>query len=220
MSDLPIFLNSAARPWTRSRANLPRSPRVSEDEDTCWICLESSGELSQPCSCPRFCHQKCMARWQLQQAGRTEEKYCRFCAQELPDWKSTFLGNGEHHGGIIGNGQHVVPAEVVDPVMVVTLGDKVHRIKVKLGEEGRKEFQLKVRALFNIPDGVDFEVTFRCKAPATGGASTADTIQLEGMNSYSAATHCASVMAAQRVASNNTKGAFRRNGNDIVDCPM
>jgi hypothetical protein len=42
------------------------------------------------------------------------------------------------------------------------------------------------------------EVTFRCKAPCT-----AETIQLEGMSSYDAATHCASLMAAQRMAAAN-----------------
>lgn len=45
-----------------------------------------------------------------------------------------------------------------------------------------------------IPDEVEFEVTFRCRAPCT-----TDTIQLEGMSSYDAATHCASLMAAQRL---------------------
>lgn len=42
------------------------------------------------------------------------------------------------------------------------------------------------------------QVSFRCRAPCTS-----DTIQLEGMNSYDAATHCASLMAAQRMASGN-----------------
>jgi hypothetical protein len=32
------------------------------------------------------------------------------------------------------------------------------------------------------------------------GRPPTDTIQLEGMNSYEAATHCASLMAAQRQA--------------------
>eukprot|EP00798_Chlamydomonas_sp_ICE-L_P022768 gene22768-29936_t len=121
--------------------------------------------------------------------------------EELPDWKTTF---------------QTAKGPEADPVMVVTLGNQVHRIKVKPGEDGQKEFQSKIRDLFNIPPGVDFEVTFRCKAPPVVGI-TSDTIQLEGMNSYNAATHCASVMAAQRIASNNTKGAFRRNGNEIVE---
>eukprot|EP00798_Chlamydomonas_sp_ICE-L_P026130 gene26130-11848_t len=124
----------------------------------------------------------------LQQAGRNEEKFCRLCHKELPDWKTTF---------------QTAKGPEADPVMVVTLDNQVHRIKVKPGEDGQKEFQSKIRHLFKIPPGVVFEITFRCKAPSLVG-STSDTIHLEGMNSYSAATHCASVMAAQRIARNNT----------------
>ena len=56
-----------------------------------------------------------------------------------------------------------------DPVMVVTLGSEVHRIKVRPGPEGMKEFEGKIRVLFSIPEDVEFEVTFRCKAPAPDG---------------------------------------------------
>jgi hypothetical protein len=34
---------------------------------------------------------------------------------------------------------------------VVTLGNEVHRIKVKPGPEGMREFQATIRQLFNIP---------------------------------------------------------------------
>ena len=47
----------------------------------CWICLDDSGSekeaLVSPCNCPRKVHPKCLARWQLQQAGRLEETNCR-----------------------------------------------------------------------------------------------------------------------------------------------
>jgi hypothetical protein len=42
--------------------------------------------------------------------------------------------------------------------MVVTLGDVVHRVRVKPGEDGQKEFQQEIRRLFQIPDEVEFEV--------------------------------------------------------------
>jgi hypothetical protein len=45
------------------------------------------------------------------------------------------------------------------------------------------------------------QVTFRCRTPCT-----TDTIQLEGMSSYDAATHCASLMAAQRLAASSLNG--------------
>lgn len=52
-------------------------------------------------------------------------------------------------------------------MQVVALGDKLHRIKVKPGPEGQREFKDKIRMLFNIPDNMDFDVSFRCKAPCT-----------------------------------------------------
>lgn len=59
------------------------TPQGSEgDSDMCWICLEEAAEngshtLMSPCKCPRKVHPQCLARWQLQQAGRHEEKFCR-----------------------------------------------------------------------------------------------------------------------------------------------
>lgn len=44
-------------------------------------------------------------------------------------------------------------------VMVVTLGDAVHRIAVKPGPDGMREFQQRIRTLFAIPDGTEFEVS-------------------------------------------------------------
>ena len=55
-----------------------------EEPEVCWICLDgSSGEagkesMMRPCLCPRRVHAKCLARWQLRQAGRPEEKHCRW----------------------------------------------------------------------------------------------------------------------------------------------
>ena len=63
---------------------------------------------------------------------------------QLPDWKSALTP---------------VNLQPADPIMVVTLGNAVHRIKVKPGEEGMREFQAKIRALFQIPTEVEFEVS-------------------------------------------------------------
>jgi len=64
------------------------SPPEAEALDVCWICLDDDqAELFSPCTCPRKAHAKCLARWQLQQAGRPEETHCRFCASQLADWK-------------------------------------------------------------------------------------------------------------------------------------
>ncbi|KAL4513831.1 hypothetical protein Ndes2437A_g08178 [Nannochloris sp. 'desiccata'] len=60
-------------------------------EDICWICHEGHSDgmpLAKPCRCKCMqAHRPCLARWQLQQAGRTEERFCRFCKTELPDWR-------------------------------------------------------------------------------------------------------------------------------------
>jgi hypothetical protein len=73
-----------------------------------------------------------------------EEKFCRFCFAELPDWKAALS-----------------PASPLpdDPIMVVTLGDEVHRICVKPGAAGMAEFKTKIRKLFNISEDVDFDVS-------------------------------------------------------------
>jgi len=52
------------------------------ESEMCWICLEEASEdgshqMVAPCKCPRKVHPQCLARWQLQQAGRHEEKFCR-----------------------------------------------------------------------------------------------------------------------------------------------
>ena len=44
-------------------------------EATCWICLSDAGDIDsgaliEPCLCPRLAHQRCLARWQLQNAGK------------------------------------------------------------------------------------------------------------------------------------------------------
>ncbi|GLC60299.1 hypothetical protein PLESTB_001595800 [Pleodorina starrii] len=85
--------------------------------------------------------------------------------------------------------------------MVVSLGGKAVKMRVKPGPEGMAQFRQQVRELFNIPADVEFECSFKCKAPS------GDTIQLDGLASYEAATHCASLMAAQRAAAASRRAA-------------
>ncbi|KAF8062971.1 hypothetical protein HT031_003810 [Scenedesmus sp. PABB004] len=158
------------------------------ESDMCWICLEEespedgSASLMAPCKCPRKVHPQCLARWQLQQAGRHEEKFCRFCNNELADWK-----------------HHLTPEELkpevskVQPIMVVYFEGQIHRIPVKQGPDGLCEFTGKIRELFRLPDDVDISLTFGCKEPMSG-----THLKLEGMGAFDAAVHCASVAAAER----------------------
>jgi hypothetical protein len=72
----------------------PQSPSCArQDEACCWICLsgaheEGHGPLFSPCACPRKLHAECLARYQLRclTAREREARFCRFCAQRLPDW--------------------------------------------------------------------------------------------------------------------------------------
>ncbi|GIL91947.1 hypothetical protein Vretimale_18554 [Volvox reticuliferus] len=157
--------------------------RVSCEEDVCWVCLEGSSDLSgsleHPCVCPRGVHAKCLARWQLQSAGREEERYCRFCKLELPDWRDILTPK--------------VPA--APPVMAIVYDGKVVRLQVKPGREGQLEFQRQVRRAFNLGDDVELDCVFDCRAPGTG-----EKIKLRGLESYSAAMHCAAVAAGERIA--------------------
>lgn len=98
------------------------------------------------------------------------------------------------------------PQQPVDPVMVVSLNGQFVKMRVRPGPEGMEQFRQQVRELFGIPPGVDFECSFRCKAPS------GDTIQLEGLASYEAATHCASLLAAQRLARRSTHSTSTGSG--------
>ncbi|PNH11841.1 hypothetical protein TSOC_001276 [Tetrabaena socialis] len=159
----------------------------SASEDACWVCLEgpspSAGVLEHPCACPRGVHAKCLARWQLQSAGRDEECHCRFCKHELPDWRDILSPK--------------VPS--APPVMAIVYDGKVVRLQVKPGKEGMEEFQRQVRQAFNLGEDVELDCVFDCRAPGTG-----EKIKLRGLESYSAAMHCAAVAAGERLAKMKT----------------
>ncbi|KAI8471650.1 MAG: hypothetical protein J3K34DRAFT_227780 [Monoraphidium minutum] len=157
------------------------------DAEQCWICLDDAAEdgsmqLLSPCKCPRKVHPQCLARWQLQQAGRHEEKQCRFCNTTLADWKANLTP------------KDLAPeVSKVQPIMVVYFEGQIHRIPVKQGPDGLQEFQSTIRDLFRLPEDVDISLTFGCKEPMSG-----QHLKLEGVGAFDAAVHCASVAAADR----------------------
>ena len=81
-------------------------------------------------------------------------------------------------------------------VMAVTLNDQVHRVTVRPGPEGRREFESTIRCLFELHSQDDLEFTFDCQDPT----NTGETVLLEGRRAYDAAFHCASITAARRQA--------------------
>ncbi|EIE27844.1 hypothetical protein COCSUDRAFT_83464 [Coccomyxa subellipsoidea C-169] len=83
----------------------------------------------------------------------------------------------------------------------------VHTIFVCQGEEGRANFQEKVRKIFGLQDYEDIYLSFGCIVPGTG-----DEITLEGWESFDAAVHCAAICAGARKAnaSKETTSANQR----------
>ena len=57
-----------------------------EPERSCWICLDLCEEVPV-CKCKSHVHATCLAKWQLRQAGKPEEKRCRFCHETLSDYR-------------------------------------------------------------------------------------------------------------------------------------
>ncbi|KAI8466096.1 MAG: hypothetical protein J3K34DRAFT_472897 [Monoraphidium minutum] len=151
-------------------------PGADADAPCCWICLGSDGPLERPCACPRDAHARCLARWQLQQAGRAEERACRFCGAAYGDWREQLAA-----------GAGLAPAT---PVMAVSVGGCVHKLRVRPGPEGKA-----VRQLLGYDEAAEFDVVFECKVPNSG-----EKVHLSGFQAFDAATHCALVSAARRLA--------------------
>ncbi|KAG1673427.1 hypothetical protein FOA52_002192 [Chlamydomonas sp. UWO 241] len=154
----------------------------SEEADVCWICLDGSDEpdnpLCRPCSCPRYSHAPCLARWQLQSAGSRKETACEFCSTRLPDWRLSLTPE-------IGL---FVPA-----IMNVNFGGIMFSFEVKAGPRGYADFAASIRHAFSLPDGCELNITFTCDEPSTGAPFT-----IHGARAYDAAVHCASISAARR----------------------
>jgi hypothetical protein len=147
----------------------------------CWICHEGEADgraLASPCRCRALtAHAACAARWQLQQAGRAEERFCRFCAAELPDWRAVHAG---------------LPR--APPVMSVVHAGVTHQVQVAPGADGKRAFEREIRRIFKLGAADAVTLTFGCRIP-----ETAADVTLEGWDSYDAAVHCASISAGQRL---------------------
>ena len=144
----------------------------------CWICLQDAPELRQ-CACPRVAHAGCLALWQLQRAGRSEETICRFCRCELPHWKHGLGG--------------------CDPVVCLDHEGKSVRLRVPI-DTPAVAFEEIVRWTLGIPRESEVSMDFDCTHPASG-----TPVRLIGAASIPTALHYAAVVAARRkntIASN------------------
>jgi hypothetical protein len=82
----------------------------------------------------------------------SEEKTCRFCGTVLQDWKP-----------------HMSSGSKVAPYMRVSFNGKTHKVQVKPGDDGAKEFEQQIRRMLALPEDQEFDVIFHCRAPGTGG---------------------------------------------------
>lgn len=82
-----------------------------------------------------------------------EERFCRFCSEEFPDWKDS-----------------LTPSDLKPstPIMAVSVRGKVHKLRVKPGPEGKEDFKRQVRQLLGYDDTMEFDVIFECKTPHSG----------------------------------------------------
>lgn len=163
------------------------------DDNCCWICLEEGNDgnpLVQPCKCPRYAHRPCVARWQFERAGKTEERYCRFCNERLRNWNEAFVS------------PDLKPYyDQAMPSMAVKLGDQTVRLYVLPGEEGRKLFLQQIRDMYHIDDDVDFDVTFGCSDPANDNR----LVYLKGDQAYDAAVACATISLAKNLKNRHNR---------------
>jgi hypothetical protein len=86
---------------------------------------------------------------------RSEETKCRFCQADLRDWKPVMT--------------KATGAKLVTPYMRVSFNGRTHKVQVKPGVEGAKEFETQIRRLLQLPEDQEFDVIFHCRAPGTGG---------------------------------------------------
>ncbi|GAX85082.1 hypothetical protein CEUSTIGMA_g12502.t1 [Chlamydomonas eustigma] len=169
---------------------------MSEEQDTCWICLSSDGDpLVQACNCPadRVVHKKCLARWQLQSAGKSEEHRCRFCQAVYPSWKDSLTP------------AHLKPAI---PVVSVHYNGICYRLRVKPGPEGFASFQRQLQRITGLSVLDCMQITFQCRAP-----ETAEELSFKGISAFDAAIHCAAISAAERLATS------KKSSGDDSDTP-
>lgn len=157
----------------------------SGEGDICYICLGEDGQLIRPCACRSLqCHQSCLARWQLQSAGRQEEKQCRFCKQDLPSWKTAFAELTQQ------------PETSHVPVMSIQFNGQKYWLEVRPGAGGVEQFKEDVRKLLGLHQEQAFDITFECRVPIPLAGNF--KLELQGLQAYDAAVYCASLTAAQR----------------------
>eukprot|EP00741_Cyanophora_paradoxa_P006284 tig00000989_g6093.t1 len=106
-------------------------------ERVCWICLDHSGNLAQPCRCPRFSHPECLARWQRTNLGRAREAHCEFCRDPLPHWSAGLPADERFHYNV--RATVLRRGKMMAAVGASVLGFMILSFIFLLGSEGLRE---------------------------------------------------------------------------------
>ena len=150
------------------------------NDDVCWICLslenDKHEELSKPCKCPSLVHKSCLAKWQVNNIGKDAETTCRFCMEQLPDWKTVF-----------------VPPKINFIRISLHINNAIVEIKIDPSKTPDLKSEL-VRILhddFNVRCENALSITYYSKLDG-------NTIMNQGIENADAALHLAKINAAQR----------------------
>ncbi|GAX78511.1 hypothetical protein CEUSTIGMA_g5950.t1 [Chlamydomonas eustigma] len=175
----------------------------------CWLCLSGveAGPLNLPCECPTmYSHPVCRGRWQLQQAGKDEECFCRFCKTRLPTWTVPLLGTGSademspKKGNSTGD-ELMMDSESIGveiPMMTVVFNGNVARLPCYPGKAGAEEFKLQVKNFFNLSNDAVIDVTFELKVKSAMNEDAGSRVHLKGFETFDAASKVAAVCASRR----------------------
>lgn len=99
-----------------------------------------------------------------------------------------------------GGGGEVSAQVRITAYMRIAYDGVSHKVPVRPGEEGQKQFVSDCRRLLSLPAERDFDIQFYCRDPVTGAP-----VQLAGLPAYDAAVWCAMLNAASSIS----KGAAK-----------
>eukprot|EP00192_Tetraselmis_astigmatica_P021878 CAMPEP_0117673682 /NCGR_PEP_ID=MMETSP0804-20121206/14606_1 /TAXON_ID=1074897 /ORGANISM="Tetraselmis astigmatica, Strain CCMP880" /LENGTH=283 /DNA_ID=CAMNT_0005482443 /DNA_START=27 /DNA_END=878 /DNA_ORIENTATION=- len=178
-----------------------------EEDQSCWICLEElkgrDSSLVGVCHCPRLVHKGCLAKWQMLKAGTGEETHCRFCSNELPDWKAVVFPM-EQVQEQLGPSPADKDSEI-RPLIHICVNGVDHYVEPSPGPDGLKKFTRTVKGLCDLADGQEQEdgsmsgaacnIYFGWTVPDPSDGDL-PPIQLKGVAAYEALTHVAKLRAS------------------------
>lgn len=81
----------------------------------------------------------------------SEERQCRFCKVELPDWRDAHANMPK-----------------ATPIMTVVHNGVTHQVTVEPGPNGQERFQATIRKIFNLGESDAIQLTFGCRVPGAG----------------------------------------------------